>query len=888
MTIEYFKGRKAKGVSTDTKPVTLPDGWTFEETDTGKIYRWNGNEWIYINRTEESANKFKLAPKTSLVQLFGDTFAKTALTRGYLLENLNDDTGGNALTNNNGATFVTEKDLPLRGFTVANLVGSQYLTRATEADLEVGTNSFVAGIWFKTSVGNTQYAFSYGDITTNEQNWGIAITGTNQLSAFVDDGTTLVQVQESDLSTSTWSDNKWHVAIMFVDKSTNTMYFLAGDSPANLRLIGSADITGVGSLNNTGDTFQIGARRNATTYQSFWQGRLSNFFLYDMGAAGSEDYNLPAILAGGIRKSPLIGTGLTLQSSAGARMNNQWFETSGAVNNKITTMIHSDEGIYELTQVHATDSNRGIETFKIDGITHLTNDMYSASPVQNVRSGAKGIFLSEGWHTVEISGDSKNGSSSAHFIAFDLIELVKRDGNPEGGATSFILFGDEIIQRSNNAFELATLTTSIFNSNFNFTTDANGNFIEGDLFFKRGLWKITLTYRSIAPSGKVDLDFGNVEVLDQHETNGAAENVQVTKFVRLNGGKTNVRFAINDATNTDSQFTSIRGELVSGTGNGDSVEIWGADADFELVSGNAPLITANGGNRFNYVFDVNPTDALNDEIIFRRYFSGGSYSLDHLYTQSTEGAITDISVDSTVVINDLNQNGAISRNEKAFAIANITRGFHDVHIKAVGDGGTSAFRYSFTHLQFQKIGSLVQNGDAQDEDNENGNMVLLAKRELVKALSTVTFDLAPIDFSKYSKLVLWIGFRTSTNLNVQMTYNGVAGTGYFSFGFLHDGNVDTAKRPSNAAAFYTLATNALFANAGGEVGLITAEMDINPQLSEQKLGLLSTAVNKTTLASEYLHHTETTNVTKLNKLGFATSTGLFALGSKFFLYGVRK
>lgn len=42
--------RRYIGLSTDTKPVSPSDevtpGSSFLESDTGKIYRWNGQEWL--------------------------------------------------------------------------------------------------------------------------------------------------------------------------------------------------------------------------------------------------------------------------------------------------------------------------------------------------------------------------------------------------------------------------------------------------------------------------------------------------------------------------------------------------------------------------------------------------------------------------------------------------------------------------------------------------------------------------------------------------------------------------------------------------------------------------------------------------------------------------
>jgi len=50
------------GLSTDSKPVgdfasgqIIPVGSSFMETDTGRIYRWNGGGWKYAEPSDETA-----------------------------------------------------------------------------------------------------------------------------------------------------------------------------------------------------------------------------------------------------------------------------------------------------------------------------------------------------------------------------------------------------------------------------------------------------------------------------------------------------------------------------------------------------------------------------------------------------------------------------------------------------------------------------------------------------------------------------------------------------------------------------------------------------------------------------------------------------------------
>ena len=51
MTVKLYSApRKYIGLKADTKPVTtdsetIPTGSTFEESDTGRLFRWNGYAW---------------------------------------------------------------------------------------------------------------------------------------------------------------------------------------------------------------------------------------------------------------------------------------------------------------------------------------------------------------------------------------------------------------------------------------------------------------------------------------------------------------------------------------------------------------------------------------------------------------------------------------------------------------------------------------------------------------------------------------------------------------------------------------------------------------------------------------------------------------------------
>jgi len=892
LTLTYLKSRKISGLSTDPKPTALPARWLgakLHELDTGKIYLFDGSQWIYWERTKESKNLFALSTKTSIVQLFGDTFAKTAASSLFLLENLTDKQGGTSLTNNGSISLTrVEEDLPLRGFLVPSLNGTtQFFSLGTEAKIEVGTGSFVSGIWFKTSLkGTAQSLFCYGDIATSEQNWRAGITNTNQLLVEIDDGTNNVFLAEP--RDGRFQDGRWHILIIVIDRVTNIGYLLVGDNPSSLELVDTESISAVtGTLNNAGESLFIGARNNGAATQEYFSGQLSNFFLYK-----DADYNLPALLAvPSMRESALSTSGvISLSTNSSGRLNNDVQLSPSADNHYTTTIIHTDEGYYDLIDLYLTNSDKGIAKIDIDGITVHTADRYSASAVHNVKTITKGIFLSEGYHILKWKINGQNGSSTGFIINANMMELIKRDGKQEGGATSFILLGDEINERSNDG--LATLLSdgnTVFNNVFQRSNvDADdGDYNEGYIYLKKGLWKITIIYTKNPDLGKIDLDFNDVEVFDQLDAYNASlvYNNQETKFVRLNDGKTNVRIAINgkNASATDFRFyiSSLRGELVSGSGYGNKIEVWGADDDLELVSGTLPVITISTSNRFNHLRN-NATDLLNDEIIYRRYFSGGVYRVKYLYNKSLDGGQTDILVDTTVIIDNLDQQGATSQNNEAFAIANITRGFNDIHIKNVLDGGTNDFQFPFTLLQFEKIGSLVQLGDAQDTDNENGNLVLLGRYVARKAESTITFNLADVLSDKYSEFIVKINGKATASLVLQATFNGL-GTNYIQKG---------ASSIAGSVTAINITTGSILRLASTSIITGATELEAEFTIKKDADGIWTggkTHGNGFAVGEEdtsWSHDAATTS--KINTIVVSTSTSTWVTGTTIEIYGVKR
>jgi len=352
----------------------------------------------YANQTERlQQQSLPVFPaQSSFHQLFGDTFATNPASSLYLLENLNSAISGTALTNNNAVTFPQATDLLIKPVNVGLFDGvDQYLSLPTESSVEVGTGSFVASIWFKTSSATAQDLVSYGDAGAGAH-WLIRVQADGNMRFNVNNGAGASAGVTS--SGRNWADGLWHVATMMwnVDEGTNGTIFGYVDG----ELLGSGVPAGaVGDLNGTDPLIIGGITSVSPAVVNFVNGSLANFSLYK-----AADYNLPAVLNAGIRESASIRAGVgnfTLSNQTASRTNSSFFWTSPAENDYITTAINVSEGIYDILGLIRQDVNGGITEIAIDDETVLSFDAGGALTT-NVQVSATGIFLTAGIHILKL------------------------------------------------------------------------------------------------------------------------------------------------------------------------------------------------------------------------------------------------------------------------------------------------------------------------------------------------------------------------------------------------------------------------------------------------------------------------------------------------------
>src|SRR6185312_14600790 len=165
----------------------------FVETSTT---RWDGNDAVAQWGLDRGQDPSYAIPRDAinsdlrlqgspLIRLTGDEFVTSVESQLNLLADLTATVGSGPLTNNNAVTFATETvddESSLYEQTVGNFAStsSQNLSLPTGTSVQVGTNSFLGSIAFKTNTtGALQVMASYGSHVAAKAYWEFRINAAN-------------------------------------------------------------------------------------------------------------------------------------------------------------------------------------------------------------------------------------------------------------------------------------------------------------------------------------------------------------------------------------------------------------------------------------------------------------------------------------------------------------------------------------------------------------------------------------------------------------------------------------------------------------------------------------------------------------------------------------
>lgn len=746
-----------------------PDGTFLEQTfdtDTGKTNIWNGKQWIYEQQNDEHKSFFASIPRTSFIVLLGDTFASSSQSFIGLLESTTNLLGGNFV--NEGTVtfsktgFLNGTNMPFRGYTTAifdGTIGTSFLTLATESSIEVGTGDLIKGCFIQTDDFGTNYMLQYGDISGGEPSHGMYFNSSSRLAAWVSlDGINFDNVSAPERFMI--HGRTWHHIMYQVKRSNNTLnLFIDGN------LVDSTVMTNVGAGNlNSSVGSQVGAGLDGTVFAEYF-GQMC--LLHEFHGTDAEDV-IPLMMAG-IRESTLQGVfGLDIYPNE--RLNNL-FGGLPNTGDYMTTVINTSEGIYDLEVAFEVALEAGQTIISIDGIDYLENFHEQFESVFQQTNSKVDIPLSGGSHILKVR---QVDVQTARYAA---ITLIKREGkyNEDDECSSGIILGDSMRQyrsRFADQFEKATVS---WGQEWGFNNDAAGNYTGGDHFLKRGNYKITMTAEQISFQETVNVYFGGVKVFDEDDswTDNGSSNFSKSVYAFLEGGKTQIRYEVPpNGGNGGVLMSSIKFEMIDGKADNNFVSIYAGDGDWEDVQG-VNSMTGDSTVRFNTRTTQTGSPALNDEFLYKRYFSGGTYVFKLNYYIDTDGGIIDIFLDgdsSNPFVDGLNTNGSVSPNNTISRTLIIPRGNHTVHMKVVG--GTS-FEIQFQAILFTQIGVDIDQSEFNSFDGQDGKTVPLASYTSRKSDNSVELFLGDVSADKFTDIIIKGTGKTDASLALQLEVNGL-------------------------------------------------------------------------------------------------------------------
>jgi len=534
----------------------------FVETSTT---RWDGNDAVAQWGLDRGQDPSYAIPRDAinsdlrlqgspLIRLTGDEFVTSVESQLNLLADLTATVGSGPLTNNNAVTFATETvddESSLYEQTVGNFAStsSQYLSLPTGTSVQVGTNSFLGSIAFKTNTtGALQVMASYGSHVAAKAYWEFRINAANILAFEIWDGTTTNTV--TDTIASRWQDNRWHIVTALVDKTLNIIYLICDGIS-----IGSVAVTASNTLTIAGENLYIGAyKTSGAAIAGYFNGSLALFKLIN----NSADYNVPAVWNMGIREGFSTGTFTVPTTDANKRLNQKFGTPNSDLYYAYTTAPFED-GEYEIQVVYEKSTAGGKLDILIDDNTIISGlDTYNGSTTHNNVSKYYGVKIADGRHYIKIKNNGKNGSSSGNAVNLQWINFIKRRGHENGGSGDFLLLSDEINERSNTAWVFGVLGSGIYNNEIFQSSASNLNYTEGSIFIKGGLYRIDYIYETYIDRALVDVWIGNTQIISLLDCyGGAVENNIKTVYVRLQQGKNNIRISANGKNASSSNYYVI-------------------------------------------------------------------------------------------------------------------------------------------------------------------------------------------------------------------------------------------------------------------------------------------------------------------------------------------
>lgn len=161
-------------------------------------------------------------------------------------------------------------------------------------------------------------------------------------------------------------------------------------------------------------------------------------FVSTTSTLGRVDKGLLALMAGGTAATPgyfiadVPWTGFKTQTGSRAADQSsaklgggQGYSDSGLVNNETTRDHYFDAGTFKCARILPYDTNLGINSTQIDGVTVASQDQYASPATNNNYVETTGIAVTAGLKVVKHISLSKNASSSAYYLPMQSCAFVR-------------------------------------------------------------------------------------------------------------------------------------------------------------------------------------------------------------------------------------------------------------------------------------------------------------------------------------------------------------------------------------------------------------------------------------------------------------------------------
>ncbi len=773
------------------------EGATFTEFDTGRKYRLskaNITAWRLAEKRRADRG-YHEHPDSSTKELYGREFAVSTPSSMYLLEEsasrqdmLAEFGGGDTLLNLHNRVDTIQSHIGmLNGYDVASYPSAAINTVLyREAAHFVGADSFLLGGWFRIESLNTDNdLLFYGDAAGSHIR--ISMTANNEIRVSLQDAAGLVG--NTFIPAINIRDLQWHYIGLLLDKQNNVARLITSNGIFELaRTHEFIYSLGLGSFDVDNGRFVLGGTANNGVIAGNYHGEISNVQVYRW--ANEVDYNvLPLILSGIREPCAQLSQPEFLGSDSTKRFNNGW-QLDGIAGNYVTALVNLDAGLYDIHFIQHYADDAGSYQIFIDNIDRGGYDLYSASNFNNFAGIIDDIELDKGPHFLKLQLNQRHASSTDDKIRLSQIKFSKKDGSNEGGASEFLIFGDELRERSNQIISAAAPQTPYNNAITHRPGASNldGTFARGEQYLSEGSWKIGMVISQGPDCGILKLLVNGAEILEIDGYHPSVRHNQTkTVFARIPQGRNKIELKVSGKNPVSGGWhmhvSAIRGKLQSETSYADTGLITGADTDEEIITGDAAQHQS-----FTSSFEIfgvrHNINGLHSKATRKQWFTGGLYKVEYDRNVVVNGGRQKITLEtdrpSSITVWDSVQFEIISGENQPSLISKlveIPRGYHYVTFENIANGSTGNCQNQFSFLRFTNLGRVPLAGDA-DLTHDSGGYVPIAEHVARKPGANIILETGGITPDKWEDLRLKINGRSAGAMSMAVQLNDITSPVY--------------------------------------------------------------------------------------------------------------